>query len=142
MFLCLYFLDYMSITYFLCVKEWFPSYIEVQHHSQDIFVTFNLAPENLGITQYFSSCIGAHSQSYNIIQPVSIYTKLNASSIFLRKKMFTCMLKCALVHFLVLFTFSTNHMSQRDTYCINFSHESRICIWLECCWDVCFVLVP
>ncbi|XP_062872115.1 uncharacterized protein si:ch211-207e14.4 [Trichomycterus rosablanca] len=52
-----------------CKTEWYPSHIEVHQKSQDIFVTFNLAPENLGISRYFSSCFGGGSRSNKIIQP-------------------------------------------------------------------------
>ncbi|KAI4898665.1 hypothetical protein NFI96_002811 [Prochilodus magdalenae] len=52
-----------------CRSDWHPSHVEVRQDSQDIVVTFNLAPENLGISRYFSACVGGGSRSYEIIHP-------------------------------------------------------------------------
>ncbi|KAL7864381.1 hypothetical protein AOLI_G00158010 [Acnodon oligacanthus] len=52
-----------------CKKDWYPRHVEVHQDSQDIVVTFNLAPENLGISRYFSACFGGGSRSYKIIHP-------------------------------------------------------------------------
>ncbi|XP_072512651.1 interleukin-17 receptor D [Salminus brasiliensis] len=52
-----------------CKSDWYPRYIEVHQDSQDIVVTFNLAPENLGISRYFSVCFGGGLRRYKNIQP-------------------------------------------------------------------------
>lgn len=39
-----------------CKKDWYPKHIEVQQKGTTVTVTFNLAPQNLGIRSYFWSC--------------------------------------------------------------------------------------
>lgn len=58
-------------------KDWYPRYIEVHQDNKDIVVTFNLAPKNLGINRYFSSCYGGGSRNFDIIQPVIILIPYN-----------------------------------------------------------------
>ncbi|KAI7794354.1 putative interleukin-17 receptor D, partial [Triplophysa rosa] len=52
-----------------CKKDWYPRYVEVHQENQDIFVTFNLAPENFKIRHYFSSCFGGGLRNYTNIEP-------------------------------------------------------------------------
>uniref|UniRef100_A0A3B1IV32 Si:ch211-207e14.4 n=1 Tax=Astyanax mexicanus TaxID=7994 RepID=A0A3B1IV32_ASTMX len=52
-----------------CKSDWYPRYIEVHQDNQDIVVTFNLAPVNLGIRRYFSACFGGGVRRDKSIQP-------------------------------------------------------------------------
>ncbi|XP_066527000.1 interleukin-17 receptor D [Hoplias malabaricus] len=52
-----------------CKTDWYPRYVEVHQNSNATLVTFNLAPEKLGISRYFLVCHGGGSRSYEIIQP-------------------------------------------------------------------------
>lgn len=55
----------------LFIIDWYPRYIKIQQESQDVYVTFNLAPESFEIRQYFSSCFGGGLRNYTSIKPVS-----------------------------------------------------------------------
>ncbi|XP_067228032.1 interleukin-17 receptor D [Chanodichthys erythropterus] len=52
-----------------CKKDWYPRYVKVQQENQDVYVTFNLAPENFEVRQYFSSCFGGGLRNYTSITP-------------------------------------------------------------------------
>lgn len=52
-----------------CKKDWHPTYVEVHQDNRDVYVTFNLAPENFGVRQYFSSCFGGGRRNYTSIKP-------------------------------------------------------------------------
>ncbi|XP_050953005.1 interleukin-17 receptor D [Labeo rohita] len=52
-----------------CKKDWYPTYVEVHQENQDVLVTFNLAPENFKIRQYFSSCFRGGLRNYTSIKP-------------------------------------------------------------------------
>ncbi|KAG1960922.1 interleukin-17 receptor D [Pimephales promelas] len=52
-----------------CEKDWYPRYVEVHQENQDVYVTFNLAPENFEVRQYFSSCFGGGLRNYTSIKP-------------------------------------------------------------------------
>ncbi|KAM9445389.1 interleukin-17 receptor D isoform 2-T2 [Clarias gariepinus] len=52
-----------------CKTDWYPRYVEVHQDNKDILVTFNVAPQKLGISRYFSSCYGVGSRNFEIIQP-------------------------------------------------------------------------
>ncbi|XP_062247065.1 interleukin-17 receptor D isoform X2 [Platichthys flesus] len=54
-----------------CKNDWYPKYVEVQQEGTAITVTFNLAPENLGITSYFSLCYANGMKKYTEITPNS-----------------------------------------------------------------------
>ncbi|XP_028849142.1 interleukin-17 receptor D-like isoform X3 [Denticeps clupeoides] len=53
----------------MCKKDWYPTYIEVTQDGDNVSVTFNLAPHNLEITQYFSTCYGAGRRNYVTVKP-------------------------------------------------------------------------
>ncbi|KTF93977.1 hypothetical protein cypCar_00019405 [Cyprinus carpio] len=48
---------------------WYPTYVEVHQENRDVYVTFNLAPENFKVQQYFSSCFGGGLRNYTSIKP-------------------------------------------------------------------------
>ncbi|XDV46290.1 hypothetical protein PO909_014209 [Leuciscus waleckii] len=52
-----------------CEKDWYPRYVEVHQENRDVYVTFNLAPENFEVRQYFSSCFGGGLRNYTSIKP-------------------------------------------------------------------------
>ncbi|XP_052449931.1 interleukin-17 receptor D [Carassius gibelio] len=52
-----------------CKKDWYPRYVEVHEENHQVYVTFNLAPENFNIRQYFSSCFGGGLRNYTSIKP-------------------------------------------------------------------------
>uniref|UniRef100_A0A8C1IT73 Si:ch211-207e14.4 n=1 Tax=Cyprinus carpio TaxID=7962 RepID=A0A8C1IT73_CYPCA len=52
-----------------CKKDWYPRYVEVHQENRDVYVTFNLAPENFKVQQYFSSCFGGGLRNYTSIKP-------------------------------------------------------------------------
>ncbi|XP_016376416.1 interleukin-17 receptor D-like [Sinocyclocheilus rhinocerous] len=52
-----------------CKKDWYPRYVEVHQENWDVYVTFNLAPENFKVRQYFSSCFGGGLRNYTSIKP-------------------------------------------------------------------------
>uniref|UniRef100_A0A8C1VF27 Si:ch211-207e14.4 n=1 Tax=Cyprinus carpio TaxID=7962 RepID=A0A8C1VF27_CYPCA len=52
-----------------CKKDWYPRYVEVHQENRDVYVTFNLAPENFKVRQYFSSCFGGGLRNYTSIKP-------------------------------------------------------------------------
>ncbi|TRY86645.1 hypothetical protein DNTS_004998 [Danionella cerebrum] len=52
-----------------CKKDWYPTYVKVHQEKRDVIVTFNLAPENFQIHQYFSSCFGGGQRNYTSIKP-------------------------------------------------------------------------
>lgn len=51
-------------------SDWYPEQVKVQHDGIDISVTFNLAPEELGISSYFSLCYTSGMKTYTDIKPV------------------------------------------------------------------------
>uniref|UniRef100_A0A3P8US06 Si:ch211-207e14.4 n=1 Tax=Cynoglossus semilaevis TaxID=244447 RepID=A0A3P8US06_CYNSE len=51
-------------------KKWYPEQVKVQHDGIDISVTFNLAPEELGISSYFSLCYTSGMKTYTDIKPI------------------------------------------------------------------------
>lgn len=59
------------------IIDWYPRYVNVQQENQDVYVTFNLAPENFEVRQYFSSCFGGGLRNYTSITPVSFFFFLN-----------------------------------------------------------------
>nr|XP_019945065.1 PREDICTED: interleukin-17 receptor D-like isoform X2 [Paralichthys olivaceus] len=62
-----------------CKKDWYPKYVEVQQEGTAITVTFNLAPQNLGITSYFSLCYANGLKTYTEIMPDSSKNKTHHS---------------------------------------------------------------
>ncbi|XP_067301869.1 interleukin-17 receptor D [Pseudorasbora parva] len=52
-----------------CKKDWYPKYVEVHQEKQDVYVTFNLAPEHFEVHQYFSSCFGGGLRNHSSIKP-------------------------------------------------------------------------
>ncbi|XP_076840081.1 interleukin-17 receptor D isoform X2 [Brachyhypopomus gauderio] len=52
-----------------CKRDWYPRHVEVHQQHQDIVVTFNLAPEDFGISRYFSTCFGSGSHTYQFVHP-------------------------------------------------------------------------
>uniref|UniRef100_A0A8C1AY28 Si:ch211-207e14.4 n=1 Tax=Cyprinus carpio carpio TaxID=630221 RepID=A0A8C1AY28_CYPCA len=50
-------------------RNWYPTYVEVHQENRDVYVTFNLAPENFKVQQYFSSCFGGGLRNYTSIKP-------------------------------------------------------------------------
>ncbi|XP_035014000.2 interleukin-17 receptor D [Hippoglossus stenolepis] len=62
-----------------CKNDWYPTYVEVQQEGTAITVTFNLAPQNLGITSYFSLCYANGMQNYTEITPNSSKNKTHHS---------------------------------------------------------------
>ncbi|KAG5282617.1 hypothetical protein AALO_G00057970 [Alosa alosa] len=52
-----------------CKKDWYPTYIVIEQNGHDVNVTFNLAPPNLQLNQYFSSCYGGGQRTYTTLQP-------------------------------------------------------------------------
>ncbi|XP_029986050.1 interleukin-17 receptor D isoform X1 [Sphaeramia orbicularis] len=54
-----------------CKKDWYPKHIQVQQNGTTVTVTFNLAPPDLGITSYFSSCYANGLKTYTDITPNS-----------------------------------------------------------------------
>ncbi|XP_029292159.1 interleukin-17 receptor D [Cottoperca gobio] len=62
-----------------CKKDWYPIYIEVQQEGTAITVTFNLAPQNLGIRSYFSLCYTNGLRKYTDITPNSSKNKTHHS---------------------------------------------------------------
>lgn len=57
------------------IIDWYPSYVEVHQENRDVYVTYNLAPENFEIRQYFSSCFGGGLRNYTSIKPVGFKKK-------------------------------------------------------------------
>ncbi|CAM4677158.1 unnamed protein product [Leuciscus chuanchicus] len=51
------------------IIDWYPRYVEVHQENRDVYVTFNLAPENFEVRQYFSSCFGGGLRNYTSIKP-------------------------------------------------------------------------
>ncbi|XP_060930655.1 interleukin-17 receptor D [Limanda limanda] len=62
-----------------CKNDWYPKYVEVQQEGTSITVTFNLAPQNLGITSYFSFCYANGMKTYTEIMPNSSKNKTHHS---------------------------------------------------------------
>ncbi|XP_054464605.1 interleukin-17 receptor D [Anoplopoma fimbria] len=62
-----------------CKKDWYPKHIEVQQEGTAITVTFNLAPPNLGIRDYFSLCYANGMKKYTDITPNSSKNKTHHS---------------------------------------------------------------
>ncbi|XP_042348212.1 interleukin-17 receptor D [Plectropomus leopardus] len=62
-----------------CKKDWYPKHIEVQQEGTAITVTFNLAPPNLGIKNYFSLCYANGMKKYTDITPNSSRNKTHHS---------------------------------------------------------------
>lgn len=62
-----------------CKKDWYPKHIEVQQEGTAITVTFNLAPPNLGIRNYFSLCYANGMKKYTEITPNSSKNKTHHS---------------------------------------------------------------
>ncbi|XP_688141.4 interleukin-17 receptor D isoform X1 [Danio rerio] len=58
-----------------CKNDWHPTYVEVHQEKRDVYVTFNLAPENFGVHQYFSSCFGGGRRNYTSIKPDLLLNK-------------------------------------------------------------------
>lgn len=54
-----------------CKRDWYPKHIEVQQRGTSVTVTFNLAPQDLGIRSYFSSCYANGVKTYTDITPNS-----------------------------------------------------------------------
>uniref|UniRef100_A0A3P9I787 Si:ch211-207e14.4 n=1 Tax=Oryzias latipes TaxID=8090 RepID=A0A3P9I787_ORYLA len=50
-------------------KHWYPRHVEVQQEGTIVTVTFNLAPPNLGIRNYFSLCYANGKKEYKAITP-------------------------------------------------------------------------
>ncbi|XP_061114629.1 interleukin-17 receptor D [Conger conger] len=69
-----------------CLKDWYPSKIEVEQDGHDVIVTFNLAPPNLGINQYFSWCYGGGMRNYTVIKAKPTGNKTHHSYRLLRLK--------------------------------------------------------
>ncbi|XP_036007151.1 interleukin-17 receptor D isoform X2 [Fundulus heteroclitus] len=54
-----------------CKQDWYPRHVDVQQEGSNITVTFNLAPPNLGIREYFCLCHGNGKSKYTDIVPDS-----------------------------------------------------------------------
>ncbi|XP_062397135.1 interleukin-17 receptor D [Sardina pilchardus] len=52
-----------------CKKDWYPTCIIIEQNGHDVNVTFNLAPPNLQLNQYFSSCYGGGQRTYTTLEP-------------------------------------------------------------------------
>uniref|UniRef100_A0A8C7Y571 Si:ch211-207e14.4 n=1 Tax=Oryzias sinensis TaxID=183150 RepID=A0A8C7Y571_9TELE len=52
-----------------CKHDWYPRHVEVQQEGTIVTVTFNLAPPNLGIRNYFSLCYANGKKEYKAITP-------------------------------------------------------------------------
>ena len=51
--------------------DWYPTYLVVEQDGHDINVTFNLAPPDLQLGRYLSSCYGGGERTYTALEPVS-----------------------------------------------------------------------
>ncbi|XP_012686441.2 interleukin-17 receptor D isoform X1 [Clupea harengus] len=52
-----------------CKKDWYPTYLVVEQDGHDINVTFNLAPPDLQLGRYLSSCYGGGERTYTALEP-------------------------------------------------------------------------
>lgn len=52
--------------------DWYPQHVGIEQNGTTVTVTFNLAPQNLGIRSYFSVCYTEGTQKYTDITPVSL----------------------------------------------------------------------
>lgn len=59
------------VWFVFLAADWYPRHVEVQQEGTLVTVTFNLAPPNLGIRNYFSLCYANGKKEYKAITPVS-----------------------------------------------------------------------
>lgn len=52
-----------------CKQDWYPQHVGIEQNGTTVTVTFNLAPQNLGIRSYFSVCYTEGTQKYTDITP-------------------------------------------------------------------------
>ncbi|KAJ8369574.1 hypothetical protein SKAU_G00096020 [Synaphobranchus kaupii] len=67
-------------------SDWYPNDIQVEQVGLGVIVTFNLAPPNLGINQYFSWCYGGGLRNYTTIKVNPTGNKTHHSYQLLRLK--------------------------------------------------------